>query len=135
MKSKDRLSATVHALLCLAKRPQPVSAESLAITLEVNPVVLRQTLVGLRDAGLVRSDRGNNAWSLGRDAAAISVGDVYVALGEPSLFVLRNRSDDPACLVEKSVDEILGKAFAEAQAALVERLGAVSIASLAADAH
>lgn len=135
MKTNNRLSATIHALVNLAKRREPTPTDVLAASLEVNPVVLRQTLGGLRDAGLVRGDRANSVWSLARDAASISVGDIYVALGEPSLFVLRNRSDNPACLVERSVDEALAGAFDDAQRRLVERLGGVSLASLSDDVH
>jgi len=115
--------------------PRPTSTDALAASLEVNPVVLRQTLGGLRDAGLVRGERGNTMWSLGRDAASITVGDIYVALGEPSLFVLRNRSDNPECLVERAVDEALSAAFEDAQRQLIERLGGVSLASLSTDIH
>lgn len=135
MKTNHRLSATVHALLDLAKRREATTTEALAASLEVNPVVLRQTLLGLRDAGLVRADRGNAAWSLARDAASISVSEVYTALGEPSLFVLRNRSDNPACLVERSVDEALSNAFEDARRRLIERLASVSLASLSTDTH
>jgi DNA-binding IscR family transcriptional regulator len=135
MKTNNRLSATIHALVNLANRREPTSTDALAASLEVNPVVLRQTLGGLRDAGLVRAEPGNTMWSLGRDAASITVGDIYVALGEPSLFVLRNRSDNPECLVERAVNEALSGAFEDAQRRLIERLGSVSLASLSEDVH
>lgn len=135
MKTNNRLSATIHALVNLANRRESTSTDALAASLEVNPVVLRQTLGGLRDAGLVRGERGNTMWSLGRDAASMTVGDIYVALGEPSLFVLRNRSDNPECLVERAVDEALSAAFEDAQRQLIERLGGVSLASLLTDIH
>ncbi len=135
MKTNNRLSATIHALVNLANRREATSTDALAASLEVNPVVLRQTLGGLRDAGLVRGERGNTMWSLGRDATSISVGDIYVALGEPSLFVVRNRSDHPACLVERAVDEALTGAFEDAQRRLIERLGSISLASLSTDIH
>ena len=135
MKTNNRLSATIHALVNLANRREPTSTDALAASLEVNPVVLRQNLVGLRDSGLVRDERGNAMWSLARDAASISIGDIYVALGEPSLFVLRSRSDNPKCLVELAVDEALLGAFDDAQRQLIERLKTVSLASLTTDVH
>ena len=135
MKTNNRLSATIHALVNLANLRESTSTDALAASLEVNPVVLRQTLGGLRDSGLVRGERGNTMWSLGRDAASITVGDIYVALGEPSLFVLRSRSDNPKCLVELAVDEALLGAFDDAQRQLIERLKTVSLASLATDVH
>ncbi len=135
MKTNNRLSATIHALVNLANRRESISTDALAASLEVNPVVLRQTLGGLRDAGLVRGERGNTMWSLGRDAASITAGDIYVALGEPSLFVLRNRSDNPECLIERAVDEALSAAFEDAQRQLIERLGSISLASLSTDIH
>ncbi len=136
MSTNSRLSSSVHALLHLAERGTPLTSETMADSLRTNPVVVRQTMAGLRDAGIVRSERGHGGgWSLVRDAASITLRDVYVALGSPALFSLRNRSENPNCLVEQAVNAALSSATADAQTQFVERLGAVSLASMLQKFH
>jgi Rrf2 family protein len=136
MSMNSRLSGAVHALLHLADRGAPLTSEALAGSLRTNPVVVRQTMAGLREAGIVRSERGHGGgWSLGRDPVSITLRDVYVALGAPALFSLRNRSENPNCLVEKAVNAALTSATVDAQALFVERLGTISLASMTQEFH
>jgi Rrf2 family protein len=132
----SRLSSSIHALLHLADRDTPLTSEGLAGALRTHPVVVRQTMAGLREAGIVRSERGHGGgWSLGRDPASITLRDVYVALGSPALFSLRNRSENPNCLVEKGVNAALTSVTVDAQALFVERLGTISLASMSQQFH
>jgi Rrf2 family protein len=136
MRFNSRLSVSLHALLHFAERREPLTSEALAASLHTNPVVVRQTMAGLREAGIVRSERGHGGgWFLSRDVASISVRDVYVALGGPALFLLRNRSENADCIVEKAVNKALTCAFSDAQALLIDRLGSISLASLSAEFH
>lgn len=59
MKRNSRLSAVLHALLHMAERDRPMTSEELAACLHTNPVVVRRTMAGLREAGLVTSGRGH----------------------------------------------------------------------------
>jgi len=54
-------------------------------------------------------------------------------LGEPAVFAIGNRSENPSCLVEQSVNAALESAFAEAEALLLDRFAHVTLADLAAD--
>jgi hypothetical protein len=60
---------------------------------------------------------------------------VYVALGSPGLFALGNRADASACLVERSVNAAMNTALQEAEALLIARFSAVTLAELSADFH
>ena len=53
MKRDDRLSNTLHALLHMADFAGPMTSEALSACLRTNPVVVRRTMAGLRDMGLV----------------------------------------------------------------------------------
>jgi DNA-binding IscR family transcriptional regulator len=135
MSRNSRLSSSVHVLLHLADGGT-LTSEALAGSLRTNPVVVRQTLAGLREAGIVRSERGHGGgWSLGRDTESITLRDVYVALDEPTLFSLRNRSENPNCLVEKAVNAALTSATVDAQALFIERMGTISLASMLREFH
>jgi DNA-binding IscR family transcriptional regulator len=89
---------------------------------------------GLRDHGLVRSEKGHGGgWTLARDLATITLRDVYEALGQPSLFAVGNRAESPKCLVEQAVNAALDQAFDDAEALLLSRLGNVTLEMLNAD--
>ncbi len=134
MNLDSRLSSALHALLHMAGHSGPVTSEELGRCMRSNPVVVRQTMAGLREAGLVRAEKGRGGgWSIHRAPSAFTVRDVHVALGEPSVFAVGLRNRLPECLVEQAVNAALGGAFSEAEALLMDRLGTVSLARLADD--
>jgi hypothetical protein len=58
---------------------------------------------------------------------------LHEALGEPALFAVGHRSEQPGCLVEQAVNAALGGAFADAEALLMQRFESVTLAELATD--
>ncbi|WGF88378.1 RrF2 family transcriptional regulator [Marinivivus vitaminiproducens] len=136
MRRDSRLSGVLHVLLHMAEHDGPVTSEVLARAMGTNPVVIRRIMAGLRDHGHVRSEKGHGGgWQLARDLAAITLLDVYDALGRPSLFAMGNRTDAPGCLVEQAVNAALTPAFEAAEALLLARFGEVTLAALSADFH
>lgn len=137
MKRSSRLSVALHVLVHLAERARPATSEDLAACVGTNPVVVRRTMAGLRAAGLVTSTAGHGGgWTLARDAAAISLGEVTTALGERLLFSVDVAgSAGAACGVHRAVAGALDGFLRDAEALLVERLGAISLADLAARVH
>ncbi|GAB1380828.1 Rrf2 family transcriptional regulator [Pararhodobacter aggregans] len=134
MNHDSRLSSVLHALLHMAEHAGPMTSETLAECMRTNPVVVRRTMGLLRDKGIVASARGKaGGWTIAADLAQISLRDLYDALGEPAIFAIGHRSDNPDCLVEQAVNAALGDAFAQAEAQLMTRFGAVSLADLAED--
>lgn len=134
MNWNTRLSAALHALLHLARQDGPMTSEALATCLHTNPVVVRRTLSGLRKAGLVDAQRGRGGgWSLAASLDAITLRDVHEAVGSPPLLAAAPRQQPPTCLVAQAVDAALDPAFADAQALLLARFGAVTLAQLAVD--
>jgi len=136
MKRDSRLSGVLHVLLHMAEVAKPMTSETMAKAMHTNPVVIRRIMAGLRDAGFVRSEKGHGGgWTIARDLSAITLRDVYAALGSPELFALGNRTEAPGCLVEQAVNAALGGAFQDAEALLLDRFGAVTLAELSADFH
>ncbi|WP_075289127.1 Rrf2 family transcriptional regulator [Pararhizobium arenae] len=134
MKKNSRLSAVLHALLHMAERHAPMTSDELAACLSTNPVVVRRTMAGLREAGLVSSGRGHGGgWTISRDLSTITMRDVYSALGEPMLFQIGHAEEMPGCLVEQAVNHALDDAMRDAEALLVARLGEVTLDIIAAD--
>jgi DNA-binding IscR family transcriptional regulator len=118
----------------MAEQTGPVTSEALARAMRTNPVVIRRILAGLRAEGLVRSEKGHGGgWTLARDPSAVSLRDIYRALGSPTLLAIGHRTPSPRCLVERAVNAALGQAFHDAEALLLTRLGEVTLAVLSAD--
>ncbi len=133
MKRNSKLSLALHALGHMALAPeQPQRSEDIAAHNSTNAVVVRRVLGQLRRAGIVQSARGHaGGWRLARPAWAITMADVYAAIGERYF----DRSPDVApadiaCLVERTLQSAMTDALADAEERLVERLADVSIADL-----
>ncbi len=132
MRNDSRLSRMLHVLLHMARHDGPMTSETIATMLRTNPVVVRRTMAGLRDAGYVRSEKGHGGgWMLACDLARVSLLDVHNAVGGPRVFAIGNENDNPECAVERVVNEAVADALRDAEALLVARLGAVSLAELA----
>jgi DNA-binding IscR family transcriptional regulator len=136
MRRDSRLSGVLHALLHMAEFEGAVTSERLAAAMGTNPVVVRRLMGGLRDLGLVASEKGHGGgWTLARDLDAVTLRDVYVALGSPGILAMGHRSEAPGCLVEQAVNAALGTAFEEAERLLLDRLGDIRLGRLSADFH
>ncbi|WP_430391809.1 Rrf2 family transcriptional regulator [Dyella sp. 20L07] len=134
MKRDSRLSTVLHALLHMAEQDRPMTSEALADCLGTNPVVVRRTMGLLREVGLVASDRGHaGGWRIAADLSRVTLRQLHEALGEPVIFAVGNRNENPDCLVEQAVNAALDEAFAEAEALLLARLEHITLADLAAD--
>lgn len=136
MRRDSRLSGVLHVLLHMAEQPGPQTSETLARAMNTNPVVVRRIMAGLRDQGLVRSEKGHGGgWTIASDLDAVTLRDIYDSLGRPGILAMGNRTDAPGCLVEQAVNAALGQAFNEAEALLLRRFGEITLAQLSADFH
>lgn len=134
MRRDSRLSGALHVLLHMAERDKPMTSEELAMCMTTNPVVVRRMMAGLREAGFVQSEKGHGGgWTIACDLAAVSVKDIYDALGSPTVFAIGNRSEAPDCLVEQALNGALDGAFRDAEALLIARLANISLADLSND--
>jgi Rrf2 family protein len=134
MKRGNRLSVALHVLVHLAERPgEPATSEHLAACVRTNPVVVRRTLAGLRQAGLVASAAGHRGgWTLARGAESITLRDIYAALGERLLFALDFSGGNPECRVQRAVAGTLDDFLHDAEALLAARLSRTTLADVAA---
>ncbi len=131
MKQSSQLSDVLHVLLHLAEADVPLTSDTLAAAMRSHPVVLRRLMAGLRDAGLVSSGKGHGGgWRVAVALDQVTLGDVHAALGAPALVSLGFREDRPECVVAQVVNESLQAAMQEAEAALLARLGSITLAQL-----
>lgn len=124
MSVNSRMSVAIHILSYLIsaqrKRPDPTTSDKIAYSVNTNPVVIRRLLGALHAAGLVRSHRGANAgWTLGKNADAITLLDVYRAVEEGPLFGLHASTPNRRCPIGRGIQPALRKVYG----ALEEQLG------------
>ena len=134
MKRNSRLSSTLHILVHMAETQEhALTSEQLAAFIHTNPVVVRRTIAGLREAGIVVSARGHGGgWQLGRAPETISLAEISAALGE-TLLPFSTEPERPGCLVEQAVIAALDDFRAAAERLLQQKLGRITLADLAAD--
>jgi Rrf2 family protein len=136
MHVNSRFAVAVHvlglAMVASAEtHGEAVTSERLASIVNTNPVVVRRVLGALREAGLVTSQPGpGGGWKLTRDAASITLRDIYKAVEGESVLSLPHRPPSEYCPFGVRLPEVLTACFQEAQAAMEERLSQVSIADV-----
>lgn len=131
MRNDRRLSRMLHVLIHMAQHDGPMTSETIARMLDTNPVLIRRTMSGLRDAGYVRSEKGHGGgWAIAADLNAVTLLDVHRAVGGPRLFAIGIEHAEHGCQVARVVNEALGDVLQEAERLLISRLGSISLAAL-----
>ncbi len=142
MPRSSRFSVALHVLAHLVDRRERLTSAQLAACVGTNAVVVRRTLAGLRDAGLVTSSPGTGGgWTLARGARGISLRDVYEALDERLLQGIDvtgpgvRAAPGGTCRIQRAVAGTLEAFLADAEALLATRLGSITLAGLASRRH
>lgn len=134
MRHDSRLPRVLHALLHLDRMERSATSELIAGMLQTNAAVVRRTMAGLRDAGIVMSTKGHGGgWSLSRPIGEITLLDIYTALGSPALFAIGHDGDEPTCLLARAANVATTNALGEARCQFEKSLASVSVADLTAD--
>lgn len=134
MSRDTRLSDVLHVLLHMDRLAGPSTSEVLAQSMGTNPAAFRRTMAGLREAGIVKSEKGHGGgWTLARPLREIRLLAVYEALSRPNLFAIGNRSRHPDCLIEGSVNEVMAETMAAAEALLTAQFSEISLDQLIPD--
>lgn len=126
-----RFAVGVHILTLLASHDgEPATSAWIAGSVNTNPALIRRLLSKLLKAGLTRSQMGAGGGALlARPAAAITLADVYDALGEDGVIPV-HASPNPRCPVGRNIQALLERRIDAAQAALRRELAKTTIAHL-----
>lgn len=129
-----RMSRMLHVLIHMDRHVERATSDQIAKMVSTNAVVIRRMMAGLRETGIVTSERGHGGgWRLARPLSEISLRDVYDAVGRPPLFNIGPQADPSECLVEKAVDARLEVTLGAAEAQLLATFSTISVEDVAAD--
>src|SRR3546814_9485127 len=116
------------------RNEQSATSETIGRMLGTNAAVVRRTLAGFREQGIVAAERGpGGGWTLARELSQITLLDVYEAAGTTTLFTIGVADRTPDCLVEQSVNTMLESTLKEAAAAILARFASLRLSDIAPD--
>ncbi len=132
MRQDNRLSRVLHALLHLDGMDGPATSEQIAQMLQTNSAVVRRTMSGLREAGVVTSVKGHGGgWSLAKPLEDVTLLAIHEALGSPKLFAIGNDDENPSCILAKAAYIATDEALSAARTQFEQSLRKVTVADLA----
>src|SRR5205085_2087655 len=134
MSSSSRFAVAVHVLALLARAgDEPVKSDSVAASVNTNPVVIRRILCALGRARLIASQTGAAGGSrLARAAERITLRDVYRAVEGGDTFLLHLQPPSRRCIVGANIGAVLGGVLRETNAAVEQALAGTTMADIVA---
>lgn len=104
----QQFATAVHILTALACQKDLMSSDSLATSVNTNPVVIRRLLSLLTKNKLVITSRGKSGGvKLAKDPAQINLRDVYLAVAPSEVIAPRNKSPYKECAVSCAMHSIM----------------------------
>ena len=134
MPSSSRFAVAVHVLALLARAGDaPVKSDSVAASVNTNPVVIRRILCALGRARLITSQSGAAGGSrLARAPERITLRDVYRAVEGGDTFLLHRQRPSRRCVVGANIGAVLGGVLRETNAAVEQALARTTMADIVA---
>ena len=131
MNTNQQFAVSCHILAILASYPDAaVTSETIAQSVDTNPVVIRRIMSVLRKHGLVDSRPGTSGgWRLLRPAAELNLREVYQAIHHEAVLTV-HQHPNPDCPIGGNIQKTLGSVFEDAQKALELALEKTSVASV-----
>lgn len=129
MPASTRFAVATHLMALMATdRGRPLTSETLARSAGTNPAVARRLLAALGKAGLTDAQLGKGGGTeLARGPKKITLADIYRAVEEPGLVPLHRSPPDQACPVGRAIGPALAPVIADAEAAFLRALEAVTL--------
>ena len=137
MKSNSRLSIAVHALILiyLTQEDVKVTGDAIAMSEQVNPVIIRGVLSRLKKAGILDIPPGKGGAHTRRAPEEVSLYDLYFAVNDKEntdLFSFHDCSRS-RCPVAQNIHNVLDKHLADAQDAVRRSLSQVTMRDILDD--
>ena len=122
----------LHVLIHMYLKGGSTTSEIIAQMLHTNPALVRRTMVPLREAGYVKSERGpGGGWTLSCTFSEVTAKDIYLALTYKGLFIIGLSNDHPECPVESSVNGLLEDAMQKAEKEFLKTLEQIQLLTMA----
>lgn len=137
MQISSRFTIAIHMLACMDvfKDDYKITSDFLASSINVNPVIIRNILSQLKEAGLIEVKRGPGGATIAKPLEEITFYDVYRSVDcieENTLFHF-HENPNPDCPVGKNIHRVLDDKLLRVQAAMEQELRSITLADLDRD--
>lgn len=128
--NNSRFAVSLHILTLLERAgSELLSSEYMAVSININPAMVRKELSNLRNHGFVESREGKNGGSsLARAAKDINLGEVYHAVRQANLLGNSKNTPNPDCAVGRQMNQHLNALYEATEQVLIRQLSAQTLA-------
>ena len=134
--SKFTIGVHIVTAIDYFKDMERVNSAFLAGSIGVNPVIVRNVISQLRQAGILQTQRGSSGAELTKPLHEITLYDIYKAVGsvdsEEGLFHFHEQPN-PDCPVGRNIHRVLDRRLLDAQRAMENRLKSTTLADIVED--
>ncbi|HEM4634470.1 TPA: Rrf2 family transcriptional regulator [Streptococcus suis] len=134
--SRFTIASHILVLLALEGEKEKQTSTSIAGSVGVNPVIIRNILSQLKEAGLVEVARGVGGARLAQAPDQITLLYVYQAVelfGEKGQLFAFHEQPNPNCQVGRNIHPLLDSRLENAQSAMENELAKTRLADLLAE--
>ncbi|MBR1752325.1 MAG: Rrf2 family transcriptional regulator [Ruminococcus sp.] len=138
MQIASKFTVAVHILTCIDifGSERRVTSDFLAGSTGVNPVIIRNVLSKLKNAGIVSTRQGSGGAHLAKALSEITLYDIYMAVdsvdSEEGLFHF-HENPNASCPVGRNIHKAMDDRLHAAQAAFENELKATTLADITSD--
>lgn len=135
MQFSSRLPIAVHILLAIVEfeGKEKTTSTFLAGSVNVNPVIIRNTLGQLKAAGLVTVKAGEGGASLAKKPEDITLADIFDAVEKEEALFHFHENPNPECPVGKNVHAVLDNKLFAIREAMREKMESITLQDLIDD--
>ena len=128
MAISTRYSDAIHIMAFIyIYQNTKLSSENIAKSVMTSPVVVRRIMSALQKAALIKTTHGSPNPVLAKDAANITLLDIYLAVeNDKPLFTVDHKTN-PQCIVGSQIQGILTQHYHEVQSAALGRLERITL--------
>ena len=133
----QQFTFAVHIMIALAFSPEEViGSQTLAASVNTNPVVVRRLLLALRRARLIETFAGKHGGArLRKKPNRISLVDIYDAVESRPVILINERKALRQCRVSCNMKSIMSGVAESTEQAVREHLRGITLAQLVHKVH
>lgn len=135
MQFSSRMTIAVHILLAIAEfaDKEKTTSTFLAQSVNVHPVIIRNTLGKLKAAGIVHVRAGEGGATLANDPQKITLLDIFEAVEKEEDLFHFHEHPNPQCPVGKNMHALLDQRLISIQNAMRKEMRAMTLQDLIND--
>lgn len=135
MQFSSRMTIAVHILLAIAEfaDKEKTTSTFLAQSVNVHPVIIRNTLGKLKAAGIVHVRAGEGGATLANDPQKVTLLDIFEAVEKEEDLFHFHEHPNPQCPVGKNMHAILDQRLISIQNAMRKEMRAITLQDLIND--